>query len=1281
MPVNVVRTVAQERLWKKAKARAAAQGHALDYAYVMGIYQRMLGEPVEKAMMGAPQFAGWQIPGQVPRGLRDEQVELARQQAQDALRLATTPPTQAAAERASARPMLTPQAVVKDLGLDLAVGQRLSRLVDGLTTGQGDELKFRQAWMACLVDGEPGLDPVARQQLGERGLALWRSRAEQRETPMAGELRITVPRERKLEKAMLFIGPRGGRWADAAHTIPWDDKVHGKPKVVIHDKTEDEPAPKAPEAQQSLPADEQEALDEVAERAAVEATGGKVATQPPPPVPVASQPALTVPAGLTLGKVGTGMLISPSTREGGAHCMVTIRRPNGIVETVRHPHIVHMTDALLAKMRDAMAAAGKGEVLSYVNHKSEPTEADYQTECARCRTALDSRTAYKQHGWAHIGGSKVKVVDHYCDNCRGLLSQIGVGEMTDLQARSAGKSFDALNALDARARGPRLTVPAGELQKAGGPYIGPKGGKWEDPKHTRHWDPQEHQGGAAQGDLFGEKKPEPKLEVPATQPEPVGKPVDSSFWGVRQKFGVAGGPDEHYLTDAGLEVTAKVGGGVTRVAEEALRALPQDGQPMLLEEEFVGERRGRTVPMLRLTPWGAVHGELSSALSHHGLIELSKIPERRERAYRITEKGKQTLQAIEAERTRLLSRIARAHPLGSAGAQPDPPAVTVPADQPAPLPARTLDTMSDAIALGSPSGRQSQASQQAAQARLGEALFGPGGLKAPQQAQPSTVEVLRRQAKGLRDLAARGVGPRKHLKEAERLEGMAEELEAVAAGPGTEKFDRAVIRAEREFREWVGASGSGSEKRGDELAKQLQQAPVQEWPKLAHQAQAAYEQALLHWDAAAAWKGDPNHASSRVLLGLFRVRNAKGRTPPKAESTDILWHMNPVEVERLQDAAQTHMLRVRAKIDQVLSRLNATPEVDQAEDHARSAVESKHVAERMAIRDKYKGREVMKQIGGEVHTVPHPEETAQLEALEPVQAAEHREALAPGSYLRKRGENARPAELAQLAEQSASHFRRAAEWLEKQGKPSAARVRALAEKFEKLAAEHHGAGGGASKDPGAPRPRNYDTMIKWGAGYGDNPVENFVVALGAIGEKFLDADAERALGLSNSDQWVRHDAVRKVSRLSAEGVKQIAALSDEQLTAWVAKLRAVAETPVKKSLALLVPLDRLEKGAPRGGKYVKRAPRPGGQGYRYYYSEKGYERATGHVDGQRAADQHLGKRVATLLNKAGPAGLHPRRLAELVRQHGRQRVAGVLKATGCRFDKGRFYPKTRGGRC
>ena len=46
-----------------------------------------------------------------------------------------------------------------------------------------------------------------------------------------------------------------------------------------------------------------------------------------------------------------------------------------------------------------------------------------------------------------------------------------------------------------------------------------------------------------------------------------------------------------------------------------------------------------------------------------------------------------------------------------------------------PLPDRSLDTMSEAIAMSSPSGRQSERSRQAARQRLSTALFGPGGLQ------------------------------------------------------------------------------------------------------------------------------------------------------------------------------------------------------------------------------------------------------------------------------------------------------------------------------------------------------------------------------------------------------------------------------------------------------------------------------------------------------------------------------------------------------------------------
>ncbi len=46
------------------------------------------------------------------------------------------------------------------------------------------------------------------------------------------------------------------------------------------------------------------------------------------------------------------------------------------------------------------------------------------------------------------------------------------------------------------------------------------------------------------------------------------------------------------------------------------------------------------------------------------------------------------------------------------------------------LPKRTANTMSEAIALASPSGKMSKRARQAAEKRLSEALFGPNGLPA-----------------------------------------------------------------------------------------------------------------------------------------------------------------------------------------------------------------------------------------------------------------------------------------------------------------------------------------------------------------------------------------------------------------------------------------------------------------------------------------------------------------------------------------------------------------------
>ena len=94
------------------------------------------------------------------------------------------------------------------------------------------------------------------------------------------------------------------------------------------------------------------------------------------------------------------------------------------------------------------------------------------------------------------------------------------------------------------------------------------------------------------------------------------------------------------------------------------------------------------------------------------------------------------------------------------------------------LPNRTLDTMSEAIALSSPSGRMSKAARKRANERLRVALFGEGGLQRtkPQQTDAEKAALLRQRAKDLRGFAANGFRPRAHIKEAERLEAEANSL-------------------------------------------------------------------------------------------------------------------------------------------------------------------------------------------------------------------------------------------------------------------------------------------------------------------------------------------------------------------------------------------------------------------------------------------------------------------------------------------------------------------------
>ena len=118
---------------------------------------------------------------------------------------------------------------------------------------------------------------------------------------------------------------------------------------------------------------------------------------------------------------------------------VTIRRPDGTVETVVHPKIDYFTPELFRQMKKAMAEAGRGEVLSYRNIDAVVMveDSDYQVRCERCGRQIDSRTAYRQQETDYLGASKIKVTAYYCEHCRQLLNNIGAGEYTALEERAS----------------------------------------------------------------------------------------------------------------------------------------------------------------------------------------------------------------------------------------------------------------------------------------------------------------------------------------------------------------------------------------------------------------------------------------------------------------------------------------------------------------------------------------------------------------------------------------------------------------------------------------------------------------------------------------------------------------------------------------------------------------------------------------------------------------------------------------------------------------------------
>ena len=103
-------------------------------------------------------------------------------------------------------------------------------------------------------------------------------------------------------------------------------------------------------------------------------------------------------------------------------------------------------------------------------------------------------------------------------------------------------------------------------------------------------------------------------------------------------------------------------------------------------------------------------------------------------------------------------------------------------------PRRTLDTMSEAIAMSSPSGRMSERSRKAARKRLSAALFGPNGeiwqptVPDKTEYDMARIKALTERARLLHSLADSGLHPRRNRKEARRCEQEAHDISTTMVG-------------------------------------------------------------------------------------------------------------------------------------------------------------------------------------------------------------------------------------------------------------------------------------------------------------------------------------------------------------------------------------------------------------------------------------------------------------------------------------------------------------------
>lgn len=131
-------------------------------------------------------------------------------------------------DRLFERPVMTPHAAVSDLGLSKADESSWAAFIGDVVGGARYEPAVRQQVAERLL--LEAWDPSLRRVVLQRAAQLFRDTGMRKSKPGPGpskpgtRARVITAAELKerLVKAGPYIGPRGGKWADPQHKIPWD---------------------------------------------------------------------------------------------------------------------------------------------------------------------------------------------------------------------------------------------------------------------------------------------------------------------------------------------------------------------------------------------------------------------------------------------------------------------------------------------------------------------------------------------------------------------------------------------------------------------------------------------------------------------------------------------------------------------------------------------------------------------------------------------------------------------------------------------------------------------------------------------------------------------------------------------------------------------------------------------------------------------------------------------------------------------------------------------------